>query len=1025
MSDSFADLWNSSVPQKKPQTLSSLAQQPTQQRRPGGPDLFTLLSSSSGPTRSSPSLTPNNSTPPPTNQRTPQQPHTRSTTAQSTGGADAFSDLLSSSSFTSSTSTQNLTIAQRAALADKQRQEALLARQKQQEKEKSAWAGLDSLGGGSSGFGGLTPTRAPAATSNGSAKPVSKVTVASGLMDDDELGDFGKPAIASSQDRPAVTNNDQRGDWDFSAFSQPGPTKSSAYSTTTTATANNVSNSSKTLWDLDEFSSPSASPKPDSHSRSARPQAPAPWTDSPSDNFDFGSREDGDGLLSNEDDRDDFMSVFNKPALPPRPASTSIAARNQGTSSPAPTNHAASSTTRTASGSPPPHILGQIVEMGFSIPKAKAALAANNNDVQAALDQLLASETGSSSGGHGTPAHRESVTNSPAPGATSQQQQQQQQPSIPRRRDREILRDREREQRRGDTASPSGSGTGDVQTQAEQLLAQASEIGRGMFTKASLFWKEKREQVQKVVEEQVSGVRASSAGSNSTGSAGGGAGGRPKWMQQQHSGSVDNESESPRRGGLGDDAEREPEVKIPRRLDRQRERERERERARDREPTAPNPAPPVEEPEINLFAPSEPSTAPQLFDSFDAQSTPGLSQRPRTQTSTRPRQRSKFQRDTTPIPPSIAALKAEANVTFKLGQFGAAETLYTRAIDSLSSSASSNHTYYVLLLNNRANARIKVGDISGAVKDCEGVVGLITRNQLTVSPGGSGGDEFDALGGGGKAGSAGKNNEEVVKFDWEPSHDGDGKLHIPIQGEEGETVDLGEGLVKAIKRRAEAYEGMEKWSHAKRDWEWLRSVGWVRESVRGEAGRGVGRCTRMVGGGGGANGSNSGLGGGNLNGSSSASSSSRPSSVPKPKPKPRSTPKPATPVNNNKPSEALQNLRTTTAQAEAEDQAKHELKDTIDAKLSAWKSGKETNIRALLASLDTVLWEELLSSGGGSVKVGMHELVTPGQVKVKYMKAVAKVHPDKVNTGNSTLEQKMIAQGVFGALNEAWNAFKQ
>ena len=43
------------------------------------------------------------------------------------------------------------------------------------------------------------------------------------------------------------------------------------------------------------------------------------------------------------------------------------------------------------------------------------------------------------------------------------------------------------------------------------------------------------------------------------------------------------------------------------------------------------------------------------------------------------------------------------------------------------------------------------------------------------------------------------------------------------------------------------------------------------------------------------------------------------------------------------------------------------------------------------ASLDTVLWPEL-----GWQKVGMHELVTPAQVKIRYTKAIAKLHPDKV-----------------------------
>src|SRR5262245_49615743 len=48
--------------------------------------------------------------------------------------------------------------------------------------------------------------------------------------------------------------------------------------------------------------------------------------------------------------------------------------------------------------SPPPHILGQIVEMGFSLQQARVALAATETglDVQAALETLLSNCAGSS-----------------------------------------------------------------------------------------------------------------------------------------------------------------------------------------------------------------------------------------------------------------------------------------------------------------------------------------------------------------------------------------------------------------------------------------------------------------------------------------------------------------------------------------------------------------------------------------------------------------------------------------------------
>lgn len=58
-----------------------------------------------------------------------------------------------------------------------------------------------------------------------------------------------------------------------------------------------------------------------------------------------------------------------------------------------------------------------------------------------------------------------------------------------------------------------------------------------------------------------------------------------------------------------------------------------------------------------------------------------------------------------------------------------------------------------------------------------------------------------------------------------------------------------------------------------------------------------------------------------------------------------------------------------------------------------WTKGKERNIRALLCSLHTVLWED----EHRWKQCGMHDLVTADQVKKVYRKAVLSVHPDKVN----------------------------
>uniref|UniRef100_A0A6J0VCM0 Cyclin-G-associated kinase isoform X1 n=1 Tax=Pogona vitticeps TaxID=103695 RepID=A0A6J0VCM0_9SAUR len=90
--------------------------------------------------------------------------------------------------------------------------------------------------------------------------------------------------------------------------------------------------------------------------------------------------------------------------------------------------------------------------------------------------------------------------------------------------------------------------------------------------------------------------------------------------------------------------------------------------------------------------------------------------------------------------------------------------------------------------------------------------------------------------------------------------------------------------------------------------------------------------------------------------------------------------------------------------------------DPLKLKILDWIEGKERNIRALLSTLHTVLWE-------GETKwkpVGMADLVTPEQVKKFYRKAVLVVHPDKA-TG---LPYEQYAKMIFMELNDAWSEFE-
>ncbi|XP_047305986.1 cyclin-G-associated kinase isoform X39 [Homo sapiens] len=90
--------------------------------------------------------------------------------------------------------------------------------------------------------------------------------------------------------------------------------------------------------------------------------------------------------------------------------------------------------------------------------------------------------------------------------------------------------------------------------------------------------------------------------------------------------------------------------------------------------------------------------------------------------------------------------------------------------------------------------------------------------------------------------------------------------------------------------------------------------------------------------------------------------------------------------------------------------------DPLKLKLLDWIEGKERNIRALLSTLHTVLWD------GESrwTPVGMADLVAPEQVKKHYRRAVLAVHPDKA--AGQPYEQH--AKMIFMELNDAWSEFE-
>ena len=888
MADSFADLWATSAPLRpaqQPQRLgaSTAPKSNSSAQRPQW-DAFSALSASQPTTRT----------------HTPHILHQTQAQAKQTAApqrqnaTDAFSGLFDSSMGLGSragNSTSNMSLAQRAALAQK-------TKQLQQQKGGSGstnlnttipltWDGLDSLAQANTRPAGNSSPQDEFIFAFEDAKPThqTKNTV---LVDGD--------------------------DWGLSEFSSPQPAAQSI-----------AQPKSPLLWDLDDFASPR--PTQPSRSRTGTPGS-----------FDFGDRQDcNDATLDGCSQDDDILGDLGKPVV----RYTSFVLNSvhlvylssfylwshawqdhSARVSPSPTASAPRSqpSSRESTASPPPHIVGQLVEMGFAPQLARTALLSTNTaggfDTQAALDWLLA--------------HREAVSMSDPSNDHLEEQNQR--------------RTRERRMPRGPpnrvaphsdlrNAQPTQShpDTPDLPASAERIISQASEIGRGVFNRANALLKEGRERAMKIYEERASATSNRLAGKDvGTGSSEG----RPRWMRDnpaeegnmhRHRGFKDHDS--------GDEREFKPRSNGSSR----------------KSPDNVQPLEPSPTQEVDLFGSDSPQVvyqSPFRRGKLKPALTPDPSAIPSQLPPSGPPRVPPHSLTTTissAIFAAYASQKSAGTNAYKLGQYPAAADAYSRALAPLPE----RHVLCLPLLTNRAAARSKVGELSGAGEDCSAAIALVEELMGNVS-----------------AGSAKIACARVVVED-------------AVGTDRDTEVDLAGGLTKAYQRRAEAYEGLEKWAPALTDWEVLVGAEWAGAS-RALAARGAARCRRMIGG----NQTDGNMGAGKR----AAAPSNVAQRPPKPRPKPRT---PTSPPTGDSPAVAA--LRSAANVAASEDAERHVHKDAVDAQLLAWRQGKETNIRALLTTLDGILWSEL-----GWKKVGMAEVVGKGQVKVAYMRAIARVHPDKV-----------------------------
>ncbi|KAL3233919.1 Auxilin-like clathrin uncoating factor SWA2 [Nakaseomyces bracarensis] len=132
---------------------------------------------------------------------------------------------------------------------------------------------------------------------------------------------------------------------------------------------------------------------------------------------------------------------------------------------------------------------------------------------------------------------------------------------------------------------------------------------------------------------------------------------------------------------------------------------------------------------------------------------------------------------------------------------------------------------------------------------------------------------------------------------------------------------------------------------------------------------------------------------------------------------PKTAPKKQEP-SGAKPSENTERVKRENERLAKLEDEKVALYDQVDSKISVWVDSKEDDIRFLLSNLQNVLtwceWKPVSSA----------DLVMPKKVKVTYMKAVARTHPDKIQS-SLELENQMIAERVFSLLSKAWEKFRE
>lgn len=582
-------------------------------------------------------------------------------------------------------------------------------------------------------------------------------------------------------------------------------------------------------------------------------------------------------------------------------------------------------------------VVTELVDMGFPLDNAKIALAESGGDVQRAVGWLLQQ------------AHEESKQKARKEEPTQRHRDPQSRSRENREAEPQWMRPTDRSSsaaRRHDSRSPAA--------REKDAAAVAQELGNKLFKGANSLWKASQKQMAKTV--------ADFQGGSATGEASS----QPKWMQEtsgdpsrstsqrregkqrqpekdvtDEAAMLDMPRDRPMRPARPDSPptydmahraaqaqvkprfmqqappvqDKRPATKLSRNEAEEQSAQAYISPARRKRPT-PTPTPAAE---VDLFSPapaapanrgpsSKPLPSPSTARPAQAQAhRPPPSPRPQVAPRTIPQVSSTALR-------TSAIHRSTGTESFKRGDYASAHESYTSALAGIPQ----QHPIAIVILCNRALTALKTGDPKAAIVDAE-------RALSVIGPGNGTGETVE---------------EKPMQEFWG----------------------------KAVMRKAEGLEALEKWPEAAQAWRTAVEAG-VGGAI---AARGRDRCEKA------------------------GAPKSKPVAASKPPPP---NAKPAARKPGPGEAAAIASLRAANAAAAQEEDAKFAATDAVDARLTAWKSGKSDNLRALLQSLDQVLWE-----GAGWKKVGMSDLILPGKVKIVYMKAIGRVHPDKVSLLPSPIE---------------------